>query len=192
MAKKKKDVSRWTRGWQTRREKLKAAAAVNDLVNDAKTLKARSIESPLTLNPRNALTASVEWVHGKALGPMCSENGILGATPDDIVERIMAAARKRNGRAAVDEIISERMRQQRIDAVNDSARAADQFQRATLEHYRDDVICGLIAEFEASRGRSGAGVWRISHRFWSHVINALKQAGYSALGRAQGSQEPRG
>lgn len=186
---KKKDASRWTRGWQTRHEKMAKAAAVNDLVNEAKTLKARAIESPLTINPRNALTTNVEAVHGKAIEQV---------QPDDIIERIMAAARKRTGgRAAVDEIISSCLREQRIDAVNYSARAADAFQRATLAHYRDEVVCGLIAEFDASRGLGGANVWKVSHRFFSHLIEALKDAGYSAHGRssrATGSvkQEPRG
>lgn len=154
------------------------------------------MQSGVASQPETKQMTLSDWTFPALLG-----GGASPAQPiqePNIVDLIMSAALKRkNGRTEVDRLLSEHLRNRSTEYQNQSAHAADLFQRATLENHRDEVICGLIAEFEAARGLGAASVWKISHRFWAHVVNALKDAGYSAHGRANraiGSinQEPRG
>lgn len=181
MAKKSRS-DRWARGWATRRAKREGV------------MKAQpESQSP---SETKQMTLS-DWKFPAFLGDARTSDGAPSIQQPNVTDLIMAAARKRNGRAAVDELISGHVTARSTEYQRQSAHAADLFQRATLESHRDEVICGLIAEFDAARGLGSSSVWKISHRFWAHVVNALKDAGYSAHGRANRAvgvinQEPRG
>ena len=177
---------KYAKGWATRRANSEAREAASY----AESINAER-QTPLASPIRRGINRRLDETKDAMAKAMFGDNSpghgeIVGGAEYQLTEEIMALARKKGGKDAIQNKITERIAVARAEGQILADRNMVQTAKRTHEAHSDKVVCGALATWEMAMTVNGGlpSTCVVSGYTVARIMDVLNRLGYSGNGRS--------